>query len=824
MIFSAPSATRIAILGPGGVGKTALAHAVLTHEKIANRFRVSRYLVPCESLTSRDALLVALANSLALLQPGTTSDSYSVGLETRVLSALGSEECILCLDNFESPWDQPGPSKTAVEMLLADITALSSVTVLITMRGGERPKVTAWTLPMLRPLANLPRDAAKRTWESLAGTCDEWAEKLIDAVDCLPLAVTLLGSLAEVSTAETLWERWQKENIALVEKEKGDKLASLEFSIALSLESGRMAADGSSKRLLGILSMLPDGMPASPTVEFKRLFPDIPHISRSLETLLKCSLAVRTADKRVQVNSLVRLYCERNDLATPEDRRALRGYYMTLASHGYDSLNDNLFKKMTMEMNNMESVLRKSIAWTPLSEITPVIEAIIAYTQFCSYIGNLSDVAITCATKVQGLPDETMGDCLMSLGSICLSDDNVALAEEHFKRALELHESVQDVVGQANDLCHLGDVLYRCDRIEEAKICYQKAFDLNVQSNSPYGQANALTHLGDTFRKLGRLEESHSHYQRSLALHEEHDDQLGQANSLKGLGHVYLRMDNIKLAEESFDKALKLHRAVNDLVGQANDVSSLADIYQRLDNLPRAEAAYKEALDLHNQAKDDLGRGNALSHLGDFYRKQDKLLEAKSYYFKALQSHEKASDKLGQANDLKGLGGIYQREGNTGGAIEKYNDALIKYEATGNSLGKANCQRFLGKIFYTQKKLDKALSMFQCALENYKKANDTIGQGNSLNCMGDVERKKGGLTKAEKLYRQALQAHDKADDKVGQGNDYKGLGIVYEKLHKLKDAKEMFEKAMEMHRMSGITKSEEQDQIHLNKVIKKLSL
>ncbi|KAI9461895.1 hypothetical protein BJY52DRAFT_163673 [Lactarius psammicola] len=751
-----------------------------------------------------------------------TSDSYSVGLEPRVLSALGSEECILCLDNFESPWDQSGPSRGAVEMLLADITALPSVTVLITMRGGERPKGTAWTLPMLRPLTNFPRDAAKRTWESLAGTCDEWAEKLIDAVDCLPLAVTLLGSLAEVSTAETLWERWQKEDIALVEKEKGDKLASLEFSIALSLESSRMAADGSSKRLLGILSLLPDGMPASPPPEFRRLFPDVPDISRSLDTLLKCSLAVRTADKRVQVNSLVQLYCERNDLAFAEDRRVLRDYYVTLASHGYDNLSREPFNRMTMEMNNMESVLRKSLTWTLLPEITPVVEAIIAYTQFCSYIGNFSDVVITCATAVQGLPDETLGDCLTSLGSICFSDDKVALAEEHFKRALALHESAQDVLGQANDHCHLGDVLYRCDKMEEAKTCYQMAFDLNVRSNNPYGQANALTHLGDTYRKLGRLEESRSHYQSSLKFHEENHDQLGQANSLKGLGHVYLRTDNIKLAEESFEKALELHKVVNDLVGQANDISSLADIYQRLDNLAKAEVAYKEALELHNRAKDDLGRGNTLSHLGDFYRKQNKLSEAESYYRYALESHKKAFDRLGQANDLKGLGGIYQRQGNTQGAIKEYNAALSLYEATDNSLGKANCQRFLGRIYYSQEGLSDALTMFQSALENYKKANDTIGQGNSLNGMGDVERKMGGLSKAEQLYKQALQAHEKANDKVGQGNDYKGLGIVYEKLYKLKDAKEMFEKAMEMHRLSGTTKSEEQDHAHLKKVIKKL--
>jgi hypothetical protein len=155
----------------------------------------------------------------------------------------------LCLDDFEAPWDQPAQSgRRAVELLLAGITVLPSVVVLVTMRGGERPKGMAWSLPMLPPLANFDREAAKRTWECLAGSgCDQWAEKLIDAVDRLPLAVTLLGSLAEVSTAEAIWERWQRENIAVVEREKGgDKLSSLEFSIALSLESGRMATDASS--------------------------------------------------------------------------------------------------------------------------------------------------------------------------------------------------------------------------------------------------------------------------------------------------------------------------------------------------------------------------------------------------------------------------------------------------------------------------------------------------------------------------------------------------------------------------------------------------
>ena len=823
LIFSSASSARVAILGPGGVGKSALAHAVLTHDKVAARFGDSRYLIPCDSLKSRDALLVALADRFSLLQPGTASESYSVGLESRVLSALALEECLLCLDDFESPWDQPGASRKAVELLLADITAITSVTVLITMRGGERPKETKWSSPMLTPLTNFRRDAAKRTWECLAGTCDEWAEKLIDVVDCQPLAVTLLGSLAEVATAETLWERWQKENIAVVEKEKGNKQASLDFSIALSLESGRMATDPASRRLLGILSLLPDGMPASPSPEFRRFFPDIPDISRSLDTLLGCSLAVRTAGKRVQVNSLVRLYCENHAVAAPEDRRALRDYYVTLASHGYDNLSDDLFKRMTTEMNNMESVLQRSLTWTPPSEITPVVEAMIAYTQFGSFIGNFSDAVITCAIQAQGLSDETLGDCLTSLGSICLSDDRVNAAEEHFLRALTLHQKAQDVVGQANDYCHLGDVSYRSDEMEEAKTNYRKAYDLYVQLDNTYGQANVLTHLGDTYRKLGNLEESCSSYKRSLEFHEGHGDPLGQANSLKGLGHVHLRMDDIKLARECFERALELHKAVNDLVGQANDTSSLADIYQRSDNLTKAEEAYKEALHLHNQAKDYLGRGNALSHLGDLYRKQGKLSEAEDHYSQALQSHEKAFDKLGQANDLKGLGGIYHRQGDNDKAISKYNAALDLYQATNNSLGRANCQRSIGYIYYFQNKLSDALPMFQDALEDYRRANDSIGQGNALNNLGDVERRRGRLPEAEQQYKQALQAHQKANDGVGQGNDYKGLGIVYQKLNRLKDAKEMFEKAIEMHRQCGSLKNEKQDEAYLKKVDKKLA-
>jgi len=55
----------------------------------------------------------------------------------------------------------------------------------------------------------------------------------------------------------------------VVEREKGgDKLSSLKFSIALLLESGRMATDASLKRLLDVPSLLLNDVPVSPRPTF----------------------------------------------------------------------------------------------------------------------------------------------------------------------------------------------------------------------------------------------------------------------------------------------------------------------------------------------------------------------------------------------------------------------------------------------------------------------------------------------------------------------------------------------------------------------------
>ena len=274
---------RIAILGLGGYGKTTLARAVLTIKQIEDHFGSARYFVPCESITSSEALLTELGMSLGVLEGDTDA------LWSRICATLTFKDSIICFDNFESPWDQHAEIKQSVEEVLSRVTALPCVTVLITMRGAERPAQTQWTQPFLKPLETLGPDSAKEIWQAIAGNYDQFSEKLIEAVDYVPLAIDLLSHISQVTPSELLWEEWNSKQMRAIQKGQENRLLNLEYSIQLSLNSGRMRANPSSRNLLGVLSMLPDGLHIKQLSNFRAMFVDIDVIS-CLQTLLQCGL------------------------------------------------------------------------------------------------------------------------------------------------------------------------------------------------------------------------------------------------------------------------------------------------------------------------------------------------------------------------------------------------------------------------------------------------------------------------------------------------------------------------------------------------------
>ncbi|KAF8132711.1 hypothetical protein K438DRAFT_2031717 [Mycena galopus ATCC 62051] len=271
---------RMAILGPGGMGKTTLAMAALHHTNVVEKY-TSRYFIPCDSAHTRDALVATFASYLGL--------ESSRGVVRELVHHLSTGPlCLVVFDNLETTWE-PVDERAKVEEFLSLLADVSNVTLLITMRGAERPAKVQWTRPFLRPLKPLGSNAAYETFIEIADEIDvkEDINELLQITDNIPLAIQLIATVASSVGCEATMERWKLERTALVSAGH-DKRSNLEISIMLSLSSPRILSSPHAVELLGLMSLLSDGISDIDLLESKL---PIPGVMECKATLLRTSLA-----------------------------------------------------------------------------------------------------------------------------------------------------------------------------------------------------------------------------------------------------------------------------------------------------------------------------------------------------------------------------------------------------------------------------------------------------------------------------------------------------------------------------------------------------
>ncbi|KZV62699.1 hypothetical protein PENSPDRAFT_711258, partial [Peniophora sp. CONT] len=353
MVYSAPA--RIAILGPGGIGKTCVALAVLHHPEIERMFAPRRYFVSCEALPSADGIAQELLRTFGLVYDARSG----LQLHDYLLFHLRTfSRTMLCLDNLETPWDTDVQS---TEMLLSKIAELPQFTLLITSRGSDRPLQVAWSQPILAPLEPLSLNAALATWEAICGSHDEHSTKLVLAVDCVPLAVTLLAHLAESETSQVLWERWQDEQTELLRtRGSSHRLTNVDVSIELSLCSPRLRDNEKACLFLAVLCALPQGIPESRMPIFLDSFIEhLPDLRRSITLLKQCSLAYLTHDGCLRVLSPVRHYMQTTRPISDSLLICLFDHYrgiVTFPANDYQAEKNHAEKNIRAELGNISDV------------------------------------------------------------------------------------------------------------------------------------------------------------------------------------------------------------------------------------------------------------------------------------------------------------------------------------------------------------------------------------------------------------------------------------------------------------------------------------
>ncbi|KZW03073.1 hypothetical protein EXIGLDRAFT_759383 [Exidia glandulosa HHB12029] len=293
-MLSGPNQAFMAVLGGPGMGKTSVAVAALHATEVETKFTTRRYFIACDAADGLSSLLTTLCTGLGIQFESPKS------AQKALKQFLATAPCVLLLDNFESVWEAAS-TRQNTEDLLSSLASISTVSIIITLRGSELPAGLAWSCPLLPPLQPLQNDAAVQLFLSISDTSDDekHLQHLLGVLGNIPLAVVLMANLAQWESLERLIAQWAEMKTAMLRRSHGaDHIACLDVSIELSLASPRMQEQPHAGRLLSLLALLPAG---AAELDVTLWASDIPQPAHVSSRLLQTALAYHTPENRISL-------------------------------------------------------------------------------------------------------------------------------------------------------------------------------------------------------------------------------------------------------------------------------------------------------------------------------------------------------------------------------------------------------------------------------------------------------------------------------------------------------------------------------------------
>jgi Flp pilus assembly protein TadD/transcriptional regulator with XRE-family HTH domain len=199
-----------------------------------------------------------------------------------------------------------------------------------------------------------------------------------------------------------------------------------------------------------------------------------------------------------------------------------------------------------------------------------------------------------------------------------------------------------------------------------------------------FGEAWTLNNLAIAYRDLRRTDEGRATFWRALEIRRALGDRVGEAWTLMGLGFIATDVGRFGDAVAHFEQALEIFRTVADKYGEGIALANVGDCLRALNTYARALDALRQALELFRDISDRHGEGYTLVKLGDTYSKVGRLDEALDCFQRALCTRRELGDRWGEGETLQRRGNVLHGSGQLDLARVSWREALAIFEELGD--------------------------------------------------------------------------------------------------------------------------------------------
>ena len=592
-LLQQPHIRLISLLGPGGVGKTSLALALLAAHQ--SNYTNGVAFVDLSPFTNPADILPALANALDLKeQPGQL-------LAETIQTYLQPRQLLLCCDNFEHLII----GAEQIDYLLQTcpgLTVLTTTRQPLRLRGEQEYSVSPLATPDPsalsadpQALANFPAATlfvtqAQRVRPDFALTTDNATAiaALCIHLDGLPLALELAAARIKLFSSAHLLAQWRS------------GVASLHL-----LSGGPRNAPLRQQTLYNTIAWSYGLLPHHEQVLFRHLSVFAGGFTLSAATAL-CRRILPQTDPFEGVASLV-------------DK----------------SLVQALHPDSTLPEADAHFIVLETIRTFALEQLTSA-ELINAHQVHAEYYLSFAEKYAMHDGSIKGNPQ---------IERLHSNRENIyvaldwALADDAppARRLVGLR-----LAAALGDFWHLGGHFTEGAQWLKRAVAQANpvAIDTSADPDQIALEATLYSALGTLCWAQGAYPQAVVYHQASLLRCRYNNDPAGIGFALNNLAVQQGEQGCLQSARELFKESLAIYRQHNNLAGVGVVLNNMGAMAEVLGDNAAAETYYNEALHYHQQRGNRLNTAAATFNLGEIARRKKRLSDARLYYRKAISLAE----------------------------------------------------------------------------------------------------------------------------------------------------------------------------------------